>query len=140
MNADEIPTTESLQAARQALRESVESWEKMGGEQQDALIASGWHPGPANESLWLNALDRAARYYRQGLKEILADCGHDKPDIGKIRGWAERSIAAADHELAAADKPADFREGHFCNDCGAWVPGGDEHDCTPADSQEDKKT
>jgi hypothetical protein len=25
------------------------------------------------------------------------------------------------------------REGHFCNDCGVWVPGGDEHDCTPAD-------
>ena len=53
-----------------------------------------------SEAHWLNALDRAARYYREALLHVIEECGNDKPRIDHIRKAAERGIRAADHELA----------------------------------------
>jgi 23S rRNA G2069 N7-methylase RlmK/C1962 C5-methylase RlmI len=47
----------------------------------------------------LNALDRAARYYREALKHVIEECGHDEPRILHIYETAARGKAAADHEL-----------------------------------------
>lgn len=47
-----------------------------------------------------NALDRAARYYREALAHIIEECDNDKPRIAHIREAAERGLRAADHELA----------------------------------------
>lgn len=52
-----------------------------------------------HEKPWLDALDRAARYYREALKEIIDECSHDDPRIGRIRERAESGIRAADYEL-----------------------------------------
>jgi hypothetical protein len=48
---------------------------------------------------WLDALNRAATYYRQSLKEILDECSCDEPRVSAIRDWAERGVRAADYEL-----------------------------------------
>ena len=48
----------------------------------------------------LDALDRAARYYREALKHIIEECGNDEPRILHILDIATRGLAAADYELA----------------------------------------
>lgn len=52
----------------------------------------------------IDALDRAALYYRRALKEILGECSNDKPRITKIEAMAEQAIKAADYELDAVLK------------------------------------
>lgn len=37
-------------------------------------------------------LERVAHAYRQALVEIAEDCSHDKPDIQKIAGYANRAL------------------------------------------------
>lgn len=53
---------------------------------------------PAMERL--HALDRAAGSYRAALRAIVEKCGHDRPDVDRIREIAEQGIRAADHELS----------------------------------------
>jgi hypothetical protein len=52
---------------------------------------------------WINALDNAARYYREALQHIVDECGNDKPRIDHIREAAERGLRAADHEMAQVE-------------------------------------
>lgn len=47
----------------------------------------------------LSGLNMAAAYYRRGLKDIIEDCSHDKPDIAKLKEHAQAAIRAADYEL-----------------------------------------
>jgi hypothetical protein len=58
------------------------------------------------EREYLDALDRAARYYREALKHVIEECSNDKPRIEHIREAAERGIRAADHELAEIEGEA----------------------------------
>jgi hypothetical protein len=53
---------------------------------------------------WLNALDNAARYYREALKHVIEECCNDKPRIEHIREAAERGISAADHEFRGLER------------------------------------
>lgn len=58
---------------------------------------------PIDERLrWLNALDRAARYYREALLHVIEECGNDLPRIDHIAEIAGRGLRAADHEMDAA--------------------------------------
>lgn len=51
------------------------------------------------EGHFLDALDRAARYYREALTSIVEECKNDRPQIILILEAAERGLRAADHEL-----------------------------------------
>lgn len=62
----------------------------------------------------LEPLDRAARYYREALRHVIEECGHDKPRIDHIRLVAETGISAADHELEATPAAPPY----------AHLPGG----------------
>lgn len=61
-------------------------------------------PAPGTDPVYeqLNALDRAAMCYREGLRHIIEECGNDKPRLDHIREAAERAISGADHYLRAA--------------------------------------
>jgi hypothetical protein len=46
-------------------------WHRMSGEEQDALIASGWHPGPDDFAVVRHAINQLTDHGSQGCLDCL---------------------------------------------------------------------